>query len=107
MTLGALIRGGAGNWEGLTKGSAYTVLTGEWHKYSLVHLSFIRNDWRELIFAVTNVTTLTLTATSDYNLTVPETGTAALLNQSNSFTLINYLGLVLQRRCGPPGPASR
>ena len=38
------------------------------------------------VFAVTNTKTLTLTSTGDFNLTVPATGTAALLATANVFT---------------------
>jgi len=40
-------------------------------------------------FAVTNNKTLTLTATDDFNLTIPATGTAALLATENAFTAEN------------------
>lgn len=38
------------------------------------------------VFAVTNTKTLTLTATDNYNLTIPATGTVALLATANVFT---------------------
>jgi hypothetical protein len=41
------------------------------------------------VFAVTNTKTLTLTATDSYNLTVPATGTAALLGTANVFSALN------------------
>lgn len=45
------------------------------------------------VLAVTNAKTLTLTATDNYNLTVPATGTAALLGTANIFTALNTFNL--------------
>lgn len=53
------------------------------------------------ILAVTSGKTLTLTATDDYNLTIPATGTVAMLNQENSFTLINPITTPSESWIGP------
>lgn len=45
------------------------------------------------VFAVTNTKTLTLTSTGDFNLTVPATGTAALLATANVFTAIQKINV--------------
>jgi len=55
-------------------------------------------------FAVTNTKTLTLTCSGTYNLTIPATGTVALLSAENSFSVgqqinintLTFPGLVLQ-----------
>ena len=57
------------------------------------------------VFAVTSGKALTLTAVDNYNLTVPATGTAALLNQANSFTLINPLTTIAESWIGPSSTA--
>ena len=53
------------------------------------------------LLAVTSGKTLTLTATDNFNLTIPATGTAAMLNQANSFTLINPLTTIAESWIGP------
>ena len=55
---------------------------------------------------ITNATNTTITgggtlALAGYTLTVPGTGTAALLNQANSFTLINPLTTIAESWIGP------
>ena len=57
------------------------------------------------VLAVTSGKVLTLTAVDNYNLTVPATGTAALLNQANSFTLINPLTTIAESWIGPSSTA--
>lgn len=55
-------------------------------------------------FAVTNTKTLTLTAADDYNLTIPATGTAALLATANVFTAnqtISYSNLLFNLVVAP------
>ena len=101
VTRGAIIRKGLGNWEGLAKGSAYAVLTGDgtdtlWSTFLLSGTA-----GGKMNFAVSNTKTLTLTATNSYNLTIPATGTAALLNQANSFTLINPITTIAESWIGP------
>jgi hypothetical protein len=58
-----------------------------------------------LALAITAGKTLTLTAVDDFNLIVPATGTAALLNQANSFTLINPLTTIAESWIGPSSTA--
>jgi hypothetical protein len=57
------------------------------------------------VFGVTSGKTLTLTSVDNYNLTVPATGTVALLNQANSFTLINPLTTIAESWIGPSSTA--
>jgi hypothetical protein len=92
-------------WARLAKGSAYAVLTGDgtdtaWSTYLLSGTA-----GGKTIFAVTNAKTLTLTAANDYNFTIPATGTAAMLNQANSFTLINPLTTIAESWIGPSSTA--
>jgi hypothetical protein len=79
-----------------------TIITGA-TPFTPVYSGFLLDGTTggKTILAVTNTKTLTLTSTGDFNLTVPATGTAALLNQANSFTLINPLTTIAESWIGP------
>lgn len=91
-TAAAVVRGdllaGIGTtpkWARLAKGSQYAVLgqgadEPAWSGYLLTGTSGGKTN-----LAVTSGKTLTLTAANDYNLTVPATGTAALLGVANAY----------------------
>jgi hypothetical protein len=64
-----------------------TIITGA-NPFIPVYSGFLLDGTTggKTVFAVTNTKTLTLTSTGDFNLTVPATGTAALLATANLFT---------------------
>jgi hypothetical protein len=89
---------------GLTGGVAqYQVLTTGPNPYTPIFSSYLLDGTTggKTVFAVTSGKTLTLTATDNFNLTVPATGTVAMLNQANSFTLINPLTTIAESWIGP------
>jgi len=65
-----------------------TIITGA-NPFIPVYSGFLLDGTTggKTVFAVTNTKTLTLTSTGDFNLTVPATGTAALLATENIFTV--------------------
>jgi len=92
------IPGGIGNGS-----SQYqTIITGG-TPFAPVYSGFLLDGTTggKTILAVTNTKTLTLTSTGDFNMTVPATGTVAMLNQANSFTLINPLTTIAESWIGP------
>ena len=83
-----------------------TIITGA-NPFVPVYSGFLLDGTTggKTVFAVTNAKTLTLTSTDDFNLTIPATGTAAMLNQANSFTLINPLTTIAESWIGPSSTA--
>jgi len=80
----ALLGNGAQQWQ--------TIVTGA-TPFVPVYSGFLLDGTTDgkTVFAVTASKTLTLTATDSYNLTVPATGTAALLATANAFTAIQSI----------------
>ncbi len=88
---GTLITVGA-DTVGITPGaSQYQVITSGATPFAAAWSGYLLDGTAggKMNFAVTNTKTLTLTATDNYNLTIPATGTAALLGVANSFTALN------------------
>ena len=81
----------------------YQVLTTSSGTFPPVYSGYLLDGTSggKTVFAVTSGKTLTLTATDNYNLTVPASGPAAMLNQANSFTLINPLTTIAESWIGP------
>ena len=79
-----------------------TIITGA-TPFTPVYSGFLLDGTTggKTILSVTNTKTLTLTSTGDFNATFPATGTVAMLNQANSFTLINPLTTIAESWIGP------
>ncbi len=88
-------------------GAQYQVLTVGATPFVPVFSGFLLDGTTggKTILAITNTKTLTLTAADSYNFTIPATGTAALLNQANSFTLGNPLTTIAESWIGPSSTA--
>ena len=78
---GSLTRIGNGTVQYQVPVTGATPFTPVWSGFLLAGTS-----GGKTVFAVTDTKTLTLTSAGDYNLTVPATGTAALLGTANVFT---------------------
>jgi hypothetical protein len=87
----AIDTGVAGFIKWLAKGAQYAILTGdgaetEWSLYLLTGTTGGKTN-----LAITAGKTLTITATDSFNMTVPATGTVAMLDVANNFSVIQYL----------------
>ena len=96
--------GGGGGWGILPNGTSQyqTIITGA-SPFAPGYSGFLLDGTTggKTVFAVTNTKALTLTSTGDFNMTVPATGTVAMLNQANSFTLINPITTIAESWIGP------
>lgn len=70
----------------LVKGSAFAVLTGDGTDTAWSTFLLSGTAGGKTIFNVSNTKVLTLTAADTYTLTIPATGTVALLGANNAFT---------------------
>ena len=78
-------------WTGLAAGVQYKVLTMGANEPAWSGFLLDGTAGGKVSFAVTNAKTLTLTAADTYNLTIPATGTAALLGTANVFTTLQTI----------------
>ena len=93
LALNGVLFGNAGNALGVTAiGAQYQVLTVGATPFVPAFSSYLLDGTAggKTILAVTNTKTLTLTATGDYNLTIPATGVAMLVG--NSHTTLSDIG---------------
>ncbi len=108
FALNGVLFGNATSAIGVTAiGAQYNILTVGATPFVPVFSGFLLDGTTggKTILAVTNTKVLTLTAADSYNLTIPATGTAALLNQANSFTLGNPLTTIAESWIGPSSTA--
>ena len=93
LALNGVLFGNAGNALGVTAiGAQYQVLTVGVTPFVPAFSSYLLDGTAggKTTLAVTNTKTLTLTATGDYNLTIPATGVAMLVG--NSHTTLSDIG---------------